>query len=340
MKTAKCSLSKEKEQKENAQSELRKLQEKLKNEEEVRTNYIHCVYHQLKNGRFIGKPPNGNLIWSQVVVLLNEQVAAVLQTLSEADEKLRELQEIVERQSRAIKEIDDNRVKEIESLKNVNDERSKLWEEQKNALEGHYKQVLKQVETQQKQTKALADQALNRVKSSGNVRASLQEENEQLRNSAQTFAQHQTSLQLAIMLLSGALMPLHNRTVNLIKQRHFVIKENKALSNFKSDVQALISALNFEQDQPKMKTKYSSPLLKFRTLAICVIASNRLNALSKQRSTFFIVDDAVSGLKRICVQQNINDQEQSIVKNQNLISDVVSSMADLQIVLSQKQSKF
>ncbi|CAD5122498.1 DgyrCDS10922 [Dimorphilus gyrociliatus] len=337
LKSAKNGLSKEREQRESLLSEFKKLQEKLKNDEESRTNYIHCVYHQLKNGKFVGKQPNGSLTWSQVVVLLNEQVAVVIQTLSEADEKLRELQEIVERQSRAIKEIDENRIKEIESLKNVNDERSKLWEEQKNALETHYKQVLKQVETQQKQTKALADQALNRVKSSGNVRASLQEENEQLRSSVQAFAQQQNSLQLAVTMLSGALMPLHNRTVNLINQRRLILKENKALTNFKTDVQALISALNFEQDHPKLKSKCTtSPLLKFRSIVICVIASNRLNTLLAQRSTFIVVDDAVSGLKRVCVQQT-NNNEQSNFKNQALISDVASSMVDLQIVLSQKQ---
>ncbi len=130
----------------------------------------------------------------------------------------------------------------------------------------------------------MADQAWEKIRSSGNVQQGLEGECHELQNKLEEVQKQNSSLLASSALFIGAFYPLCSRANCLSLQRRIMEDQLNNWDVCKERVELLVLTLTSEmkgtkESQPEQLTLKRSPAMVFRSGAIAVIGANRLRRL-------------------------------------------------------------
>ena len=153
----------------------------------------------------------------------------------------------------------------------------------------------------EQKTQTLADQAWEKVRMTGSLQQGLERECDELRVQLVRLQDEHHALLATCALLSGALYPMYQRNNALATQRDILTEQYYQFQAFKREVQKLVDALSLDKLNDKnvqlgpIVGRKLTPLVRFRTGAVAVIAANRLRNLTSG-CKMFSMQDGLPGL--------------------------------------------
>ncbi|XP_059165786.1 coiled-coil domain-containing protein 171-like [Physella acuta] len=276
--------------------EVMKLVKRRRTEEEDRICFLQSLYQKLLAALPVPPAPDKNLnlsSWDDLADVVTEHISTMADLLQATDAKLKTCQMALQEKQEVCTELKQTHGDQITRLTNATREREQAWLLQKEDLEQHYKQIINDLQSRSKKTQAIADQAWEKVRATGNVQQGLESEVSQLRRELAESQVNASSLLAACALLSGVLYPLMSRTSTLASECHLLQETFATWEKCRTHAiylsHVLSSGRETEPDKADKKLqKKKSPILKFRVLVLAVLASNRLAYLGQGSSSCFV----------------------------------------------------
>ncbi|XP_063432765.1 coiled-coil domain-containing protein 171-like isoform X2 [Mytilus trossulus] len=283
--------------------EIMKLVKRQKNNDEEKLAFLHGMYQRLLAGRVMVSAKDHGLnqfSWGDLASLVYDQVSALVSTHQRAEEKVHHLEEALRAKEGAVEEIQKSYEDQLNKLTSLTKERELSWQKQKEEIEGHYQQLLNELQNRSKKSQAMADQAWEKIRMTGSVKQGLEGEVVDLRQQLTESRKHNTALLAAVSLLSGAFFPLCSRNSQLSLQRKILEDQLTNWEFCRDRIELLVATLGEEMkvvkegsitEKSKPVNSRRQPLLLFRVGVVTVIAANRLRCLRNSCSRMFVTYD-------------------------------------------------
>ncbi|CAC5379399.1 unnamed protein product [Mytilus coruscus] len=283
--------------------EIMKLVKRQKNNDEEKLAFLHGMYQRLLAGRVMVSAKDHGLnqfSWGDLASLVYDQVSALVSSHQRAEEKVHHLEEALRAKEGAVEEIQKSYEDQLNKLTSLTKERELSWQKQKEEIEGHYQQLLNELQNRSKKSQAMADQAWEKIRMTGSVKQGLEGEVVDLRQQLTESRKHNTALLAAISLLSGAFFPLCSRNSQLSLQRKILEDQLTNWEFCRDRIELLVATLGEEMkvvkegsitEKSKPVNSRRQPLLLFRVGVVTVIAANRLRCLRHSCSRMFVTYD-------------------------------------------------
>ncbi|NWW81699.1 CC171 protein, partial [Climacteris rufus] len=295
------------------------------------------------------------LSWTELCVLLHENVDALILNFHRATEKIAQLEYICKSKTDNMKNIQQNQENAFEKMTEQLKAQEHCWQKEKKYLEQQYSSRLAEAHTRAQEYEETAQR--NREKLYGLEKncEKLTHENASVKNTLKTIQRERSSLLAACALLSGALCPLYSRLCAMSFQRDLLQDQANLHDLANQKIVSLIHALpageEKKQDDARLRQRRTTGLLyMFRRAVIAVLAASRLRALARSSCSLFIWTKGLKGDIgiRVCVgesrgRRNVSRfEEQGVdcvealdwLTSSNLHSAIISSISELQDVLS------
>ncbi|XP_055873967.1 coiled-coil domain-containing protein 171-like [Biomphalaria glabrata] len=278
--------------------EIMKLVKRHRTEEEEKLSFLHGLYQRLHSCHLVEVLPDkkfNQFAFEDLKDIIYEQVALVIDTLQITEEKLKSCLVSNQEKQDLLSELKQSHHDQISRLMTSASEREQAWSRQKEELEQHYNQMINDLQSRTLKTQAIADQAWEKVRATGNVQQGLESEVSELRQEIKECQASNSSLLSACALLVGAFYPLYTRASMLSAERRILDEMYTSWENCREQGIYLNTVLgsgkDFKQNKPLMKGKKfqskKSPILRFRVFVLSVIAANRLVYFSKESPSCF-----------------------------------------------------
>ncbi|XP_064410929.1 coiled-coil domain-containing protein 171 isoform X2 [Latimeria chalumnae] len=336
-----------------AENEIQKFSLAYQKDTEEKLTFLHDLYQRLVAGCVLIKQPEGMLgkfSWPELCTVLQENVDALTSDLNKANEKLSHLEFVCKNKADTIKELQQTQEDTFRKLAEQMKERENSWQKQKKELEQNYSGLLGNVHIRAQKCQEVADEYKEMVTALEKIRDHLALENSHFKSLLSQTQKEHRALFVACALMAGALYPLYRRACVLSLQKEHLQEEVRTFESVKNEIKTLAEALSGEdqQDDAKRKKKHlKKKTFVFRKGVIAVLAANRLRQLLGQSSNhlFTWMENfkestgllVCAGRSRIEVshsgqqkEQNRNLQALSWFTSSDLLTAVVSSVADLQ----------
>lgn len=283
--------------------EIMKLVKRQKNNDEEKLAFLHGMYQRLLAGRVMVSAKDHGMnqfSWSDLASLVYDQVSSLVSTQQRSEEKVHHLEEAVKAKEGAVEEIQKSYEDQLNKLTSLTKERELSWQKQKEEIEGHYQQLLNELQNRSKKSQAMADQAWEKIRMTGSVKQGLESEVVDLRLQLSETRRHNTALLAAVSLLSGAFFPMCSRNNQLALQRKILEEQLNNWEFCRDRIELLVGTLGEEMklskegslsDKSKPVNSRRQPLLLFRVGVVAVIAANRLRCFRHNSSKMFVTYD-------------------------------------------------
>ncbi|CAL1539669.1 unnamed protein product [Lymnaea stagnalis] len=297
--------------------EIMKLVKRRKTEEEDRMVFLQELYQLLNSSQLcsLHEKKFNQFSWDDLKDVVFEQVSSLIDLLQTTDGKLKSYNTMMREHQDIITELKQTHTDQISRLTNTVREKEQSWQRQREELEQHYSQMLNDLQSRSKKTQAIADQAWEKVRATGNVQQGLESELLELRRQLAESQITSSSLLSACALLSGALYPLYTRASLLSSERHILEELYSKWENCRDRgiylSCVLSSGKESDQDTPK-DTKIlikKHPLLKFRVGVITVLAANRLAFLGRGFPSCFVTYSSTIGHAGLSFKTGTQEQK-------------------------------
>ncbi|XP_048259658.1 coiled-coil domain-containing protein 171-like isoform X3 [Haliotis rufescens] len=273
--------------------------------------FLHGLYQRLLAGRIVVPAREkgfNQLSWTELTEAVYQQVVAMINSLQQADEKMRGMEEAVAARDEKISTMQQSYEDQLDKLTSLTKEQESSWQRQKEELQQHYTQLIGDLQSRSKKSQAVADQAWEKIRATGSVQQGLESECSELRRYLDDADTQISSLSSACALLAGALYPLYARANELASERRVLEDQMIGWDTCRERAQYLVSVLNSElnaeTDKPerdRRKKEKRTPILCFRTGVIAVMAANRLCHLGRGSCKMFVTYDTLSGSNGLLV---------------------------------------
>uniref|UniRef100_H2ZUG0 Coiled-coil domain containing 171 n=1 Tax=Latimeria chalumnae TaxID=7897 RepID=H2ZUG0_LATCH len=338
-----------------AENEIQKFSLAYQKDTEEKLTFLHDLYQRLVAGCVLIKQPEGMLgkfSWPELCTVLQENVDALTSDLNKANEKLSHLEFVCKNKADTIKELQQTQEDTFRKLAEQMKERENSWQKQKKELEQNYSGLLGNVHIRAQKCQEVADEYKEMVTALEKIRDHLALENSHFKSLLSQTQKEHRALFVACALMAGALYPLYRRACVLSLQKEHLQEEVRTFESVKNEIKTLAEALSGEdqQDDAKRKKKHlKKKTFVFRKGVIAVLAANRLRQLLGQSSNHLFTwmenfkestgllvcagrsrIEKVYKLSRQQKEQNRNLQALSWFTSSDLLTAVVSSVADLQ----------
>ncbi|XP_067665057.1 coiled-coil domain-containing protein 171-like [Haliotis asinina] len=291
--------------------EIMKLVKRHRAEDEEKLAFLHGLYQRLLAGRIVVPAREkgfNQFSWTELTEAVYHQVVAMINSLQQADEKMRGMEEAVAMRDEKISTMQRSYEDQLDKLTSLTKEQESSWQRQKEELQQHYTQLIGDLQSRSKKSQAVADQAWEKIRASGSVQQGLESECSELRRYLDDANTQISSLSSACALLAGALYPLYARANELASERRVLedqmIRWDTCCERAQYLVSVLNSELNAETDKPerdRRKKEKRTPILCFRTGVIAVMAANRLCYMGQGSCKMFVTYDTLSGSNGLLV---------------------------------------
>lgn len=283
--------------------EIMKLVKRQKNNDEEKLAFLHGMYQRLLAGRVMVSAKDHGLnqfSWGDLTSLVYDQVSSLVSTHQRSEEKVHHLEEALKAKEGAVEEIQKSYEDQLNKLTSLTKERELSWQKQKEEIEGHYQQLLNELQNRSKKSQAMADQAWEKIRMTGSVKQGLESEVVDLRQQLSETRRHNTALLAAVSLLSGAFFPLCSRNNQLSMQRKILEDQLNNWEFCRDRIELLVGTLGEEiklskegsmSEKSKPVNSRRQPLLLFRVGVVTVIAANRLRCFRNNCSKMFVTYD-------------------------------------------------
>ncbi|KAI8499369.1 hypothetical protein Bbelb_231330 [Branchiostoma belcheri] len=289
--------------------EIQKLTKIYKNENADKIHFLHTLYQRLVTGRVVmesSDPSLSRFSWPELASMVQEQVDSLLTDLNRTRERLGHMESVVKNKDESMVHLQQNHEKSMEKVAVASREREDSWAKQKSDLEQHYGSLLQELQSNNKKSQSLADQAWEQVRATGTLKEGLEAECADLRGKLSRVQSEHSSLLTACALLVGALYPMYARVGALAAQRSLMEEQFHNCEAMKHQAKILVETLSSamgEMTGTVPATRPWNPVLKFRVGVIAVLAANRLNSFAGQGCKLFVSHDAPDGVGRsiVCI---------------------------------------
>ncbi|XP_045419049.1 coiled-coil domain-containing protein 171 isoform X4 [Lemur catta] len=347
--------------KEKASNELdstkQKIESHTKNIKEKLT-FLHTLYQHLVAGCVLIKQPEGMLdkfSWSELCAVLQENVDALIADLNRANEKINHLEYICKNKSDTMRELQQTQEDTFNKVAEQIKAQESCWHKQKKELELQYSELLLEVQKRAQKFQEIAEKNMEKLNRIEKSHEQLVLENLHFKKVSSQIQREQTSLLAACALMAGALYPLYSRSCALSTQRDFLQEQFNTFELFKLEIRTLAQALSTveekKQEEAKMKKKPFKGLIRiFRKGVIVILAANRLKILGQSCSSLFTwMESFKEGIGILVCTGEPKDKHKfpkhqkeqlrclqalSWLTSSDLLAAVISSMAELQEVIS------
>uniref|UniRef100_A0A2K6FL21 Coiled-coil domain containing 171 n=1 Tax=Propithecus coquereli TaxID=379532 RepID=A0A2K6FL21_PROCO len=349
---------KEKAQAAQSESELQKLSQAFHKDTEEKLTFLHTLYQHLVAGCVLIKQPEGMLdkfSWSELCAVLQENVDALIADLNRANEKISHLEYICKNKSDTMRELQQTQEDTFNKVSEQIKAQESCWHKQKKELELQYSELLLEVQKRAQKFQEIAEKNMEKLNRIEKSHEQLVLENLHFKKMSSQTQREQTSLLAACALMAGALYPLYSRSCALSTQRDFLQEQVNTFELFKLEIRTLAQALSTveekKQEEAKMKKKPFKGLIRvFRKGVIAILAANRLKILGQSCSSLFTwMESFKEGIGMLVYIGEPKDKHKfpkhqkeqlrclqalSWLTSSDLLAAVISSMAELQEVIS------
>ncbi|XP_078621913.1 coiled-coil domain-containing protein 171-like isoform X2 [Branchiostoma floridae x Branchiostoma japonicum] len=289
--------------------EIQKLTKIYKNENADKIHFLHTLYQRLVTGRVVMEttdPALSRFSWPELSGMVQEQVDSLLTDLHRTRERLGHMETVVKNKDESMVHLQQNHERSMEKVAAASREREDSWAKQKSDLEQQYGSLVQELQSNNKKSQSLADQAWEQVRATGTLKEGLEAECADLRGKLSRAQSDRASLLTACALLVGALYPMYARNGALAAQRTLMEEQFNNCEAMKHQAKVLVETLSSamgEMTGNVPTTRPWNPTLKFRVGVIAVLAANRLNSFAGQGCKLFVSHDAPDGVGRsiVCI---------------------------------------
>uniref|UniRef100_A0A8C5L499 Coiled-coil domain containing 171 n=1 Tax=Jaculus jaculus TaxID=51337 RepID=A0A8C5L499_JACJA len=341
-----------------SESELQKLSQAFQKDTEEKLTFLHTLYQHLVAGCALIKQPEGMLAkfsWSELCAVLQENVDALIADLNRANEKINHLEYICKNKSDTMRELQQTQEDTFNKVAEQIKAQESCWHRQKKDLELQYSELLLEVQRRAQKFQEIAEKNMEKLNRIEKSHEQLGLENSHFKNVLSKNQKEQMSLLAACALMAGALYPLYSRSCALSTQRDFLQEQVNTLDVFKSEIRTLAQALSTidekRQEEAKIRKKPFKGLIRlFRKGVIAILAANRLKILGQSCASFFTwMESFKEGISILVCTGEPKDkckfpkhqkeqlrclQAHSWLTSPDLLAAIISSMAELQEVIS------
>nr|XP_045016040.1 coiled-coil domain-containing protein 171 isoform X3 [Jaculus jaculus] len=348
-----------------SESELQKLSQAFQKDTEFvffflqeKLTFLHTLYQHLVAGCALIKQPEGMLAkfsWSELCAVLQENVDALIADLNRANEKINHLEYICKNKSDTMRELQQTQEDTFNKVAEQIKAQESCWHRQKKDLELQYSELLLEVQRRAQKFQEIAEKNMEKLNRIEKSHEQLGLENSHFKNVLSKNQKEQMSLLAACALMAGALYPLYSRSCALSTQRDFLQEQVNTLDVFKSEIRTLAQALSTidekRQEEAKIRKKPFKGLIRlFRKGVIAILAANRLKILGQSCASFFTwMESFKEGISILVCTGEPKDkckfpkhqkeqlrclQAHSWLTSPDLLAAIISSMAELQEVIS------
>ncbi|XP_012876199.1 PREDICTED: coiled-coil domain-containing protein 171 [Dipodomys ordii] len=340
------------------EGELQKLSQAFHQDTEEKLTFLHTLYQHLVAGCVLIKQPEGILdkfSWSELCAVLQENVDALIADLNRANEKINHLEYICKNKSDTMRELQQTQEDTFNKVAEQIKAQESCWHKQKKELELQYSELLLEVQKRAQKFQEIAEKNMEKLNRIEKSHEQLVLENSHFKNMLSKTQREQTSLLAACALMAGALYPLYSRSCALSTQRDFLQEQFNTFELFKLEIRTLAQALSTveekKQDEAKMKKKpFKGSIRIFRKGVIAILAANRLKILGQSCASLFTwMENFKEGIGMLVCLGEPKDKHKfpkhqreqlrclqalSWLTSSDLLTAVISSMAELQDVIS------
>ncbi|XP_018412997.1 PREDICTED: coiled-coil domain-containing protein 171 [Nanorana parkeri] len=339
-----------------AESEIQKISNTFQKDKEEKLTFLHSLYQRLVAGCVLIKQPEcmlGNFSWSELCVVLQENVDILISDLNKTNDKVSHLKQVCNKKADEIIELQRNHENSLDQLAEQMKAQHSSWHTKTKDLEQHYSAFLGEAREKAQKYQKIAELLKDKTSISEKTKDQMAIENVRIKNVLINTEKDHKSLLAACALMAGALCPLYSRSCLLAAQKTLLQKEWNSCVDVQREIQNLVQTLSENVDKKKgdswKKTQHSVHLkLLFRKSAIVVLAAKRLQRLGRSRQSLFTwVEKAKKrpGIS-VCIGQAqiIQKTYESMhcneagkwLTNTDLLSAVVTSMSELVGLLNNK----
>ncbi|KAH9500851.1 hypothetical protein Btru_073160 [Bulinus truncatus] len=302
--------------------EIMKLVKRHRTEEDEKLSFLHGLYQRLHSCHLVEPSMERKFhqfAWDDLKDTVYEQVVSVTDTLQTTEEKLKACLASDQEKQNLISEMKQSHHDQINRLMNSASEREQAWIRQKEELEQRYNQMMNDLQSRTMKTQAMADQAWEKVRATGNVQQGLESEVAELRRDLKDCETSNSSLLSACALLVGAFYPLYTRASMLAAERRVLDELYTSWENYRDQGlylnTVLSSGKDSSQDKPLLKEKRfqrkKSPILRFRVYVLSVLAANRLVYFGKESPSCFYTYSSNIGYAGLTVKAGAQSKRYS-----------------------------
>ncbi|NXY22919.1 CC171 protein, partial [Atrichornis clamosus] len=291
--------------------------------------------------------------WSELCVVLQENVDALISDLNRANEKISHLEYVCKNKSNTMKELQQSQEDVFNKMAEQMKAQASCWQKEKMYLEQQYSGLLGEVHARAQEYQETADKNKEKIYVLEKSKEKLALESISVKNTLTQFQKEHSSLLAACALLAGALYPLYCRLCAMSSQRDLLQDQANIYELVNQKIRTLVHALSGDeennQDEAKIK-KRKFLIYIFRRAVIAVLAANRLKVLAQSSSSLFTW---TNGLKEgigipVCVgeskgKRNLPSCEKedldcvealSWFASSDLLAAIISSVTELQDVVN------
>ncbi|NWW83130.1 CC171 protein, partial [Climacteris rufus] len=293
--------------------------------------------------------------WSELCVVLQENVDALISDLNRANEKISHLEYVCKNKSNTMKELQQSQEDAFNKMAEQMKAQASCWQKEKKYLEQQYLGLLGEVQARAQEYQETAEKNKEKIDVLEKSQEKLALESISVKNMLTQFQREHSSLLAACALLAGALYPLYGRLCAMSFQRDLLQDQANIYELVKQKIKTLVHALSDDeennQDEAKIKKrKFQGLIYVFRKAVITVLAANRLKILAQSSSSLFTW---TNGLKEgigipVCVGESKGKSNLSSCEEEkhdcvealrwfassNLLAAIISSVTELQDVVN------
>lgn len=339
-----------------AESEIQKISNTFQKDKEEKLTFLHSLYQRLVAGCVLIKQPEcmpGHFSWSELCVVLQENVDILISDLNKTNDKVSHLTEVCNKKADEIIELQRNHENSLDQLAEQMKAQHSAWQTKTKDLEHHYSAFLGEAREKAQKYQKIAEVLKDKTSISEKTKDQMAMENVRIKNVLINTEKDHKSLLAACALMAGALCPLYSRSCLLAAQKTLLQNELNTCVDVEREIQNLLQTLSANVEKKKgdswKKAEHSAHLkLLFRKSAIVVLAAKRLQRLGRSRQSLFTwVEKAKKrpGIS-VCIGQALITQKtyESMYSNEagkwltntDLLSAVVTSMSEIVGLLNNK----
>ncbi|NWV11050.1 CC171 protein, partial [Ptilonorhynchus violaceus] len=295
------------------------------------------------------------LSWTELCVLLHENVDALISNFHRAKDKITRLEHVCKDKTDSMKHLLQSQEDAFEEMNERFKAQEHCWQKEKKHLEQQYTTLLAEVHTREQEYEETAQRNREKMYSLEQDSEKLARENASLKNTLKNAQQERSSLLAACALLSGALCPLYSRLCAMSSQRDLLQDQANLRDLANEKIVSLLRALPAEeansQDEMRLRQRRATGLIYvFRRAVIAVLAACRLKVLAQSSCSLLVWTSGSKGGIGIpvCVgesrgRRSVSRFEEDRVDcvealdwltSSNLHSAIISSVSELQEVLN------
>ncbi|XP_032532862.1 coiled-coil domain-containing protein 171 isoform X5 [Chiroxiphia lanceolata] len=340
-----------------SENEIQKLTRAYQKDMEEKLTFLHSLYQCLVAGHVLIKQPEGILdrfSWSELCVVLQENVDALILDLNRANEKISHLEYICKNKSNTMKDLWQSQEDAFNKMAEQMKTQASCWQKEKRYLEQQCSGLLGGVHARAQEYHKTAEKNKEKVCVLEKSQEKLALESVSVKNTLTQFQKEHSSLLAACALLAGALYPLYGQLCAMSSQRDLLQDQVNIYELVNQKIRTLVHALSDgEENSPNevkiKKRKFQGLIYVFRRAVIAVLAAKRLKVLAQSSSSLFTWTNGLKegigirvyvGESKGCEEEELNCVEElSWFTSSNLLAAIIGSVTELQDVINKPDTK-